>query len=147
MLHPIDVYVGTRIRLRRTMMGLSQSKLANALGLTFQQIQKYERGANRVGGSRLYELSEVLDVPPAFFFDGVEEEGAKDRALTRRLEQIRQAVYKEDSQPGQEVLELARAYERIKDDMTRERMLKLIKAIGGPDPTRKTPRKRKARRR
>lgn len=69
---PVDVHVGNRIRLRRTLLGLSQEKLGEALGLTFQQIQKYERGANRVGASRLYDLSQVLDVPIGFFFDDMQ---------------------------------------------------------------------------
>ncbi len=67
--NPIDVHVGTRIRLRRTLLGLSQEKLGEAIGLTFQQVQKYERGANRVGSSRIYDLSRVLDVPISYFFD------------------------------------------------------------------------------
>src|SRR5712675_2882260 len=67
--NPIDVHVGSRVRLRRTMLGLSQEKLGDAIGLTFQQVQKYERGANRIGASRLHELSRVLDVPVEFFFD------------------------------------------------------------------------------
>src|SRR5216684_737109 len=66
---PIDVHVGSRIRLRRTLLGLSQERLGDALGLTFQQVQKYERGANRVGASRLFDLSRVLDVPISYFFD------------------------------------------------------------------------------
>src|SRR3979411_1138136 len=66
---PIDVHVGARIRLRRTLMGMSQERLGEALGLTFQQVQKYERGVNRVGASRLFDLSRVLDVPISFFFD------------------------------------------------------------------------------
>src|SRR5580700_2726186 len=69
---PIDVCVGARVRLRRNMLGLSQEKLGEAIGLTFQQVQKYERGANRIGASRLYELSRVLDVPVSFFFDDVD---------------------------------------------------------------------------
>src|ERR1700728_3825063 len=66
---PIDVHVGARIRLRRTLLGMSQERLGEALGLTFQQVQKYERGVNRVGASRLFDLSRVLDVPISFFFD------------------------------------------------------------------------------
>src|ERR1700731_4074916 len=69
--NPIDVHVGTRVRLRRTLLGMSQEKLGDALGLTFQQVQKYERGANRIGASRLYDLSRVLDVPVSFFFDDI----------------------------------------------------------------------------
>ena len=70
---PIDVHVGSRIRLRRTLMGMSQERLGEALGLTFQQVQKYERGVNRVGASRLFDLSRVLDVPISFFFDDMPE--------------------------------------------------------------------------
>ena len=70
---PIDVHVGTRIRLRRTLLGMSQERLGEALGLTFQQVQKYERGVNRVGASRLFDLSRVLDVPISFFFDDMPE--------------------------------------------------------------------------
>src|SRR6476619_1745933 len=67
--NPIDVHVGSRIRLRRTLLGMSQERLAEAIGLTFQQVQKYERGANRVGSSRLFDLSRVLDVTVSYFFD------------------------------------------------------------------------------
>src|SRR5271155_742001 len=67
--HPTDVHVGSRVRLRRSMLGLSQEKLGEKIGLTFQQVQKYERGANRIGASRLYELGQVLDVPVKFFYD------------------------------------------------------------------------------
>src|ERR1700734_2325909 len=66
---PIDIHVGSRIRLRRTLLGMSQERLGDSLGLTFQQVQKYERGVNRVGASRLFDLSRVLDVPISFFFD------------------------------------------------------------------------------
>src|SRR5438067_4098480 len=70
---PIDVHVGSRVRLRRTLLGLSQERLGDALGLTFQQVQKYERGVNRVGASRLFDLARVLDVPIRFFFDDMPE--------------------------------------------------------------------------
>src|ERR1700733_2217914 len=70
---PVDMHVGARIRLRRTLMGMSQERLGDALGLTFQQVQKYERGVNRVGASRLFDLSRVLDVPISFFFDDMPE--------------------------------------------------------------------------
>ena len=69
---PIDVHVGSRLRMRRNMLGMSQEKLGEAVGLTFQQIQKYERGANRVGASRLYQFARVLDVPVSFFYDDVD---------------------------------------------------------------------------
>jgi transcriptional regulator with XRE-family HTH domain len=70
---PIDVHVGARVRLRRTLLGMSQERLGDALGLTFQQVQKYERGVNRVGASRLFDISRVLDVPISFFFDDMPE--------------------------------------------------------------------------
>src|ERR1700741_4121691 len=71
--NPIDVHVGHRLRLRRTLLGLSQQKVGEALGLTFQQVQKYERGANRIGASRLWDLSGVLDCPVSFFFEEMDE--------------------------------------------------------------------------
>lgn len=72
--NPIDIYVGNRIRLRRTLLGLSQEKLAEMLGITFQQVQKYEKGMNRIGASRLWDMSNVLDVPVSFFFSGLTKE-------------------------------------------------------------------------
>ena len=74
--NPVDVHVGSRMRLRRTMLGLSQEKLGEAIGLTFQQVQKYERGANRIGASRLFDLARVLDVPVSFFFDDMPDAAA-----------------------------------------------------------------------
>ena len=74
--NPIDVHVGGRVRLRRTLLGLSQEKLGEAIGLTFQQVQKYERGANRIGASRLFDLSRVLDVPVGYFFDDMSDDVA-----------------------------------------------------------------------
>ncbi|MDG4721742.1 helix-turn-helix domain-containing protein [Thalassospira aquimaris] len=84
--NPVDVYVGSRIRLRRTLLGMSQTALADALGLTFQQVQKYERGMNRAGASRLYDLSHALDVPVSFFFDDFEPEGGENTATMDREE-------------------------------------------------------------
>ena len=71
--NPIDIHVGKRLRLRRTLLGMSQERLGELLGLTFQQVQKYERGVNRIGSSRLFELGQILDVPIAFFFDDLPE--------------------------------------------------------------------------
>src|SRR6202167_5852922 len=80
--NPVDVHVGARLRLRRTLIGMSQEKLGEAIGLTFQQVQKYERGTNRVGASRLYELSRVLDVPVGFFFDEIDPRLLDSNAVT-----------------------------------------------------------------
>ena len=86
--NPIDVHVGNRVRLRRTRLGMSQERLGEALGLTFQQVQKYERGANRVGASRLYDLSRVLEVPVSYFFDDMDDEvmAASPRHMVRATE-------------------------------------------------------------
>src|ERR687886_2352058 len=82
--HPTDVHVGARVRLRRTLLGMSQEKLGEALGLTFQQVQKYERGANRIGASRLFDLSRVLDVPIGFFFDDMPDSLTGTQGGSRR---------------------------------------------------------------
>src|SRR6201996_5365569 len=76
--NPIDIHVGSRVRLRRTILGLSQEKLGEKIGLTFQQVQKYERGVNRIGASRLWELAQILDVPVQFFFAELSDEAAQE---------------------------------------------------------------------
>src|SRR5215469_12581026 len=91
--NPIDVHVGARVRLRRTLLGMSQVKLGQAIGLTFQQVQKYERGTNRVGASKLWQLAQVLDVPISFFFDGLGADadsphGVEQEVAGRRLMQL-----------------------------------------------------------
>lgn len=80
--NPVDVHVGSRLRLRRTLLGMSQEKLGEVLGLTFQQIQKYERGANRVSASRMYDLSRALGVPVSFFFDAMPDDVAGDKTTS-----------------------------------------------------------------
>ena len=128
--NPIDVHVGTRVRLRRTLLGMSQEKLGEAIGLTFQQVQKYERGANRVGASRLYDLSRVLDVPVSFFFDDIKPEtleaighGARGAAA------LADRPGEPDPMMRRETLELVRAYYRIPDPQIRRRLFDLTKAI------------------
>jgi len=81
--HPVDVHIGQRVRLARTMNEMSQEKLGEALGLTFQQIQKYEKGANRMGGSRLWAVAQALDVSPAYFFEGLEDNGDPETETAR----------------------------------------------------------------
>ena len=125
--HAIDVHVGSRVRLRRTLLGMSQEKLGDALGLTFQQVQKYERGANRIGASRLYELGRVLDVPVSFFFDdapmandsGMDASGAGDQMAPTGLDPLAK----------RETLELVRAYYRITDPAVRRRLFELTKSL------------------
>jgi transcriptional regulator with XRE-family HTH domain len=128
--NPIDVHVGSRVRLRRTLLGLSQEKLGEAIGLTFQQVQKYERGANRIGASRLFELSRVLDVPVSFFFDDLQPGmmEAMESAASSSLE-VAVGNPEPDQMMRRETLELVRAYYRIPDPQIRRRLFDLTKAI------------------
>ena len=130
--NPIDVHVGGRVRLRRTLLGLSQEKLGEALGLTFQQVQKYERGANRVGASRLFDLSRVLDVPVSFFFDDMTDEtkGQTPSLLMSAGMDEPTAEFEHDPLTKRETLELVRAYYRITDASIRKRVYELAKALG-----------------
>ena len=128
--NPIDVHVGSRMRLRRTLLGLSQGKLGKAVGLTFQQIQKYERGANRVGSSRLYALSRVLDVPVAYFFEEMSSEvSGKGGKGVPGLAEAPQVEFSADPLAKRETLELVRAYYRIKDPKVRKRFFGLAKSL------------------
>ncbi|MBX3516155.1 MAG: helix-turn-helix domain-containing protein [Rhodospirillales bacterium] len=132
--NPIDVHVGSRVRLRRTLLGLSQERLGEAVGLTFQQIQKYERGANRIGASRLFEFSRILDVPVSFFFDDMSEKfrGMEPVAAGGMADQP-QATLEPDPLTRRETLELVRAYYRIHDPHVRKRLFELTKSLGATD--------------
>lgn len=132
--HFVDVHVGTRLRQRRTLLGMSQTKLGTAVGLTFQQIQKYERGANRMGASRLFEFAKVLDVPVSHFFEEMPASALARQPLSIRgrkgfgetgtpLEQEKDPLIK------RETLELVRAYYKIRSAGVREGVAKMIKAI------------------
>lgn len=130
---PIDIHVGARLRLRRNMAGLSQEQLGRASGLTFQQIQKYERGINRMGASRLFQLSRLLDVPVAYFFDDMTS------ALMPGMAEGGQQTL-EDTPQGEaellrrrETLELIRAYYRIHDPKQRRKVYELIKTMAEQD--------------
>ena len=125
---PIDVHVGARIRLRRTLLGMSQERLGEALGLTFQQVQKYERGANRVGASRLFDLSRVLDVPISFFFDDLSEAGALSGRRSFGFAD-QQDGFGDEVLHRRETLELVRAYYRISDPNQRKTVFALIKSM------------------
>jgi transcriptional regulator with XRE-family HTH domain len=131
--NPIDVHVGRRLRLRRTLLGMSQERLAQLLGLTFQQIQKYERGVNRIGSSRLYELGQILDVPISFFFDDMAEGGhAPDLLAPGLAEEPAEFAFDgtRDLQfDKRETLEFVRAYNRIVDPAVRKRLFELAKAL------------------
>ena len=127
---PIDIHVGGRVRLRRLLIGMSQEKLGVALGLTFQQVQKYERGANRIGSSRLFRISQLLDVPVSFFFDdmpGAMVSGAGG------LREAGQARFDADYFGRRESQELLRNYYRINDSAVRKRLLSLVKAVAASE--------------
>ncbi len=125
--NPIDVHVGTRVRLRRNMLGLSQEKLGEAIGLTFQQVQKYERGANRIGASRLLELSDVLGVPVSFFYD--ETDPVHAPPVPTGFEEPPQEGFDSDPLRRRETVELIGAYYDIEDTAVRRRLLDLAKAL------------------
>lgn len=131
---PIDVHVGARLRLRRNLLGMSQEQLGKACGLTFQQIQKYERGTNRMGSSRLFHFAKLLDVSISYFFDDVR----MDRVTTpfasgfAEKEQMPfEGPYQQQNEllHRRETLELIRAYYRIQDPKTRRKVYELIKSM------------------
>lgn len=127
--NPTDVHVGSRIQLRRNMLGMSQEKLGETLGITFQQIQKYEKGTNRVGASRLQAISEVLTVPVAFFFEDAPTHSFSGQGLAEDAA----ANLTLDFATGPEGLQLSRAFVKIKDTKVRRKVLDLIKALGAED--------------
>ena len=134
--NPIDIHVGNRIRLRRTLLGLSQEKLASLLGLTFQQVQKYERGMNRVGASRLWDIGKVLEVPIGFFYEDMDKEVANQSPRMFSLpENTPLALAEEeehfdiDPMHRQETIELVKAYYKIPNRKAAKHMFDLIIAM------------------
>ncbi|EDP62204.1 Predicted transcriptional regulator [alpha proteobacterium BAL199] len=121
--NPVDVHVGVRIRLRRTLLGMSQERLGDALGLTFQQVQKYERGANRVGASRLFDLARALQVPVGFFFDDLADGTVEGKVPPAS------ATPADDPMQQRETIELVRAFYRIPDPTARRRLYELTRSI------------------
>jgi transcriptional regulator with XRE-family HTH domain len=128
--NPVDLHVGARIRMRRRMQGISQERLADALGLTFQQVQKYERGANRVSASKLYEIASALKAPIAYFFDGLSDPAGENPSEGHDggNEQTVHAFLMTT-----EGLELARSFTRIGRGRVRRRCLELIRALAGDE--------------
>ena len=128
--NPIDVHVGARIRLRRTLLGMSQERLAEAIGLTFQQVQKYEKGSNRVSSSRLVDIGNVLDVSIPYFFDemgaGVQKQTP---AMVVNAKKLPEADHEKDPMVRRETLELVRAYYRIPDPTVRKRLADMVKTV------------------
>ncbi len=140
--HPIDVHVGTRMRQRRALLGMSQTTLGEAVGLTFQQVQKYERGANRISASRLAEFGKVLDVPIAYFFDELPAaaSGSKAKARTQAEPAAKDPMVK------RETLELVRAFYKIREPDVRKRVADLVKAVASGSEEAPAKRSAKSRR-
>lgn len=134
--NPIDRHVGSRVRLRRVMRGMSQEKLGEALGLTFQQVQKYEKGTNRIGASRLQQISRTLDVAPAFFFEGAPsfEAIANPEPGHMGVAEDSNAPYVADFLATAEGLQLNMAFARIHDPKIRKRIVDLVSALAGEEP-------------
>ena len=133
--NPIDLQVGARIRLRRNMLGLSEEYLGEAIGLTFQQVQKYERGASRIGASRLHELSRVLDVPVSFFFDDLDHP-VWQPLIPRGSAEHSVRAFASDPERSTEAFELLTAYNSIDDPDVRRRLRDLADALSGSDQPR-----------
>jgi transcriptional regulator with XRE-family HTH domain len=142
--HAVDVHVGTRLRQRRTLLGMSQTKLAGSVALTFQQIQKYERGANRMGSSRLFEFSKVLDVPVSYFFDEMPASAKAGRPMHGPGQGRGRNGFAEAAPPFEgekdplikrETLELVRAYYKIRTPGVRGGVAKMIKALADAEST------------
>ena len=118
----IDGHVGSRVRTRRTLLGLSQEMLGEALGISFQQLQKYERGSNRISASRLYHLSKILDVPVSYFYEDMADEQTGPQT---------QPTEEGDTMHKRETLELVRAYYRIENAAVRQRLREMVREVAG----------------
>ena len=125
--NPTDKYVGSRVRMRRLMLAMSQEKLGEKLGLTFQQVQKYEKGTNRIGASRLQHIAQILKVPVSFFFEGVS--GAKQNEDGSSKAPV--ADYVSDFLSSTDGLALTKAFTNIKDSKLRRRVVDLVEEIAG----------------
>ncbi len=127
--NPIDVHVGSRVRLRRMMLGMSQEKLGESLGITFQQIQKYEKGTNRIGASRLQHIARVLTMPVSYFFEGAP--GMAAASLSPDLNEPPATNHVVDFLSTNEGIQLNKAFVRIKDPKLRRRVIDLVRTMAG----------------
>jgi transcriptional regulator with XRE-family HTH domain len=130
--NPIDKHVGSRVRMRRVLIGMSQERLGDALGLTFQQVQKYEKGTNRIGASRLQQISIILQVPVSFFFEGaptVAVPGARQDGMS----EAPSPAYVSDFLATSDGLALTKAFMRIGNAKLRRRIVDLVEQIAGED--------------
>ncbi|MDT3685033.1 MAG: helix-turn-helix transcriptional regulator [Pseudorhodoplanes sp.] len=127
--NPTDKHVGSRVRMRRMMLNMSQEKLGEALGLTFQQVQKYEKGTNRIGASRLQQISAILQVPVSFFFEGAPSVGAPIPGMS----EAPSPTYISDFLATSDGLALTKSFMRIKDPKLRRRIVDLVEQIAGEE--------------
>jgi len=128
----VDVHVGQRLRVRRSLLGMSQEKLADAIGLTFQQIQKYERGVNRVSAGRLFQFSKILDVPIAYFYDQLgQEAGSPVYGMSDNQQEGFQhdGAESDDVMQKKETIDLVRTYYAIEDEQKRKDIIRFIKSM------------------
>ena len=131
--NPVDVHVGARLRQRRTLLGMNQTKLGSSIGLTFQQVQKYEKGTNRISASRLYALSGTLDVPIEYFFSDMPTAVAASSPTLGGGRAKKPPSYQPDPMGTRETLELVRAYYKIEDADVRKRLRELMGAAVSKD--------------
>ncbi|MDR3571896.1 MAG: helix-turn-helix transcriptional regulator [Candidatus Pacebacteria bacterium] len=133
--NPIDRHVGSRVRMRRILLGMSQEKLGEALGLTFQQVQKYEKGTNRIGASRLQQISRTLNVPPAFFFDGAPllDDTVSENGVVLAAAEPSSSSFVLDFIATSEGLHLNKAFARIQDPKVRKRIIDLVTSLASDD--------------
>jgi transcriptional regulator with XRE-family HTH domain len=127
--NPIDVHVGSRVRLRRLLVGMSQEKLGEQLGLTFQQVQKYEKGTNRIGASRLYEVSRILNVPVQYFYEEMADNDAHIVGGEQAFAEGDSAPFVMDFVSSSEGLQLNRAFVEIRDPAVRRGIVDMLKAL------------------
>lgn len=130
--HPVDVYVGRRLRLKRTILGMSQESVGKQIGVTFQQIQKYERGINRMGASRLFDFAKALGVNISYFFEGYGDYAIEDGSVLAMAEPDAPG-FEHEKINNRESMEVMRAYYRIKNPALRKRVVDLIKAMAAED--------------
>ena len=128
--NPIDKHVGSRVRMRRMMLNMSQEKLGDALGLTFQQVQKYEKGTNRIGASRLQQIAHILQVPVSFFFEGAPHLPGQ---TSSGLSEAPSPAYVSDFLATSDGLSLTKAFMRIKNSKLRRRIVDLVEQIAGEE--------------
>jgi transcriptional regulator with XRE-family HTH domain len=129
--NPIDKHVGSRVRMRRMMLSMSQEKLGGALGLTFQQVQKYEKGTNRIGASRLQQISHILQVPVAFFFEGAPTFHPQNEG--DGMGEAPSPTYVSDFLATSDGLALTKAFMEIKEPKLRRRIVDLVEEIAGQE--------------